>query len=255
MCSSFIYLLLGIIQGLTEFLPVSSSGHLTLLETLFGLKPDLSLNVFLHMGTLIAVFIFFWRDIYSISLKFKENISFLVGIVVMTLVTALIGLPLKLVGILENPHILPITFSATTLALALTPNGGERVKEDMSLKDALLIGLAQGFAVIPGISRSGFTIITALALGFKPDDAFKISFIGGIPAILGAFLIESKEILGGGLFLKPEELLGFISALVSGILALELLRTLLKERRIRGFWVWTGLLAVFSLISLYFWKH
>ena len=250
MASIWTYLLLGAVQGATEFLPVSSSGHLTLLEHLLGLKPSLSLNVLLHLGTLIALLLYFQRDLKDILKRLKEHTTFLAGVTVMTIVTAAIGLPLKKLGILERVGVLPISFSATTalLLLSLRAARGDRSLKELSWKDAILIGLAQGIAVIPGISRSGATIVTAMLLGYSPEEAFKLSFIGGIPAVVGAVIVElpdmTREIhLSLGLA-------GMLTSLIVGLSALELLKRVTVRGRISWFSLWTALAAACSIIII-----
>jgi undecaprenyl-diphosphatase len=206
-------IMLGIVQGLTEFLPVSSSGHLILFQKLFGVKePEVLFDICMHVGTLTAVIIVFYREIFEILIalfqipgKLKmagglfrlcevdESVRMAILIVVGSFPTALIGLLLKEVidQLFGSVKVVGFMLMVTGSLLWLTRNmktDGRSVRKT-TLKDAVLIGIAQGLAILPGISRSGATISTALFLGMDRKVASRYSFLLSIPAIFGALLL------------------------------------------------------------------
>ena len=232
-------LILAVIQGITEWLPISSSGHLVVVQEYFGLAPPVIFDVMLHVGTLLVVLIAFWKDIAGIlkavpELDFKaEEGKLAVFIVVGNIPTALIGFVY-----LVFPQIFePLFYSPLAVGIALLGTGcilyaskyGKNTKK-MSYLDAFLIGIAQGIAIIPGVSRSGITIATGLLIKLKRETAFKFSFLLSIPAVIGAMIAESENLFLGeidGLTM----VLGVIVSMIVGFVALKLLqRLLLKER-------------------------
>jgi undecaprenyl-diphosphatase len=196
---SFESLILGIVQGLTEFLPVSSSGHLALLQNLWGITENsLTYDLLLHFSTMVATACFFWRDILYlfrewlvgfVSSSGRQSEGWRLGWAVIcgTFVTAFIGFPLK--PLVERWMVVPSLVGAALLVTAFLlwyastlPRGQGKI----SLLSGLLIGVAQGLAVIPGISRSGSTIVMGLKRGLSPEEAFRFSFLLSLPAILEA---------------------------------------------------------------------
>lgn len=179
-------IILGIVQGLTEFLPISSSGHLVLLKILMGLKtPGVILEVSLHFGTLLAIITYFRKRI--LSYLTKERISL---IIIGTLPIFFVGLLLKdkIELMFTNPILVLSMLFITGSMLLLTLK--EKFGGKLNIKTAFIIGIAQSVALIPGISRSGFTVATALMLGIEREESFEFSFILAIPALLGAFTLE-----------------------------------------------------------------
>lgn len=264
------YLILGLIQGLTEFLPVSSSGHLLLFErALLKGIPDSSLlmiNVAFHMGTLIAVIMYFWRDVYSYSSAFlslfrsrkdsmSENQREVLMILLLSFPTGVIGLALKKMNIEAIP------LWGVLIALCVTSVvcfGIDRVKVLSSSGNgitpikAVILGLVQGIAVIPGISRSGSTIFTGLICGLSREKMASFSFLMSIPAITGAFLLELKELLELGtqdvhLFSLGA---GALVAMVSGYLSLALLVRLLKGKQFKVFGWYCLLVALIGFFII-----
>ena len=249
-------IILGIIQGLTEFLPVSSSAHLVFITDILGLQQNVAFDTLLHLGTLVAVVGYFWRDIVEIITsfissimdifrgKFKEGLkekpfkklSWL--LVVGTIPAGLMGILLqKQFEALFN-SVIYVGFFLIITGLLLW--GAERVKpgekdvEDISFKNALVIGIAQGIAIAPGISRSGATISAGLFSGLNRELAARFSFLLSIPAILGAALVQAKDITS---FDASTAVLiaGFLSALIFGYLAIKLLLKIIKERTLMIF--------------------
>jgi len=265
-------ILLGIIQGLTEFLPVSSSGHLVIFQHLFGLKePELFFDISVHLGTLAAVIIFFWKEIRAIiiailrfaGMYFKKEVSFshiyedidtklAFLIVVGTIPTAILGLLFHKVADLIFSSVVLVGFMLLLTGFLLfgtrwvKKKVGEGV-EHFSIKDALIIGLMQGIAIIPGISRSGSTIAVGLLLGLNRETAAKYSFLLSIPAILGAGVLGLKDISAYPAFTLKASLIGTFTSCIVGYSALRLLVYIVKKGRIHIFapYCWfAGLMAL-----------
>ena len=239
--------MLGIIQGLTEFLPVSSSGHLVIFENLLGFKePEILLDASLHLGTLLAVCIYFRSDLlkmfqglwswmnptHDTKRGLTAHASMAVMVVVGSIPTALIGLifkdPLeKLFGAVTTVGVMLLVTGVITGITKFIPE--ERGKWDrVKVWMALAIGVAQGLAIIPGISRSGSTIVCALLLGLRRETAGRFSFLLSIPAIIGAvgLQLESDAIARVGII---PLVAGFASAAVVGFFALKLLMGMVKK--------------------------
>jgi undecaprenyl-diphosphatase len=249
-------ILLGILQGLTEFLPVSSSGHLVLLQNFFGLKePELFFDISLHLGTLAATCIVFYKEIGSIlgvlirlpaSLKssggfgvlFAEDEFFRLAvlIVVGSVPTAILGVLFnKIVNqIFGAVWIVGLMLLVTGTVLHLTRNIRlqGRSRDRMGIKDALLIGLVQGLAIIPGISRSGSTISAALYLKIDRELAGRYSFLLSIPAILGALVMGLNSDAIGGTASFAAIIFGAAAAGVVGYFALKTLLHVVKQGRL-----------------------
>ncbi|MDH5492890.1 MAG: undecaprenyl-diphosphate phosphatase [Myxococcales bacterium] len=240
--------LLGVVQGFTEFLPVSSSGHVALGAFFFGLEePPLSLAIALHGGTLLATVVFLRADLRSLGASLRGGASAprtflssqdgqtLLAIVIASIPTAVIGLLLRHWA--EALSLLPWAIGACLLVsglLVLSTRGREGARAVLPLGAAALLGLAQGLAVLPGISRSGTTIAVAMLLGLRGEAAFRFSFLLSLPAVTGAVLLEllgsdAMERLGAG------ALIGGAIAALSGYLALALLRRLVTEGRLALF--------------------
>lgn len=251
---------LGIIQGLTEFLPVSSDGHLTLGSWLLGLEgPRLAFNVLLHAGTLLAVLFVFWRDLVGVvrgGLRglwgllarrrpagevWREDAEFRLAIwvVLASLPTALIGLALKpYIDGLATPLVTGGCLLLSGVALLLSKGRGEMGDEASSLGAgrSLLIGVAQGLAVLPGLSRSGSTIAGGLLLGMRREAAARFSFLLSIPAVLGALLLELKDVLEApGSESAGPIVVGALVSLGVGVLALRLLLWVTRGGRVYAF--------------------
>ena len=254
----FAALILGIVQGLTEFLPVSSSGHLVLFQEVLPVAGDEVLfDLVVHIGTLLPV-VWFYRDslIQMARAPFAEKgalserpgtkLIVLVGLA--TLPTAVIGLGLKDVfeALFDTPQVLALTFAITGGLLIATrfARRGSTDASSMLYWQALLIGLAQGLAIAPGISRSGTTIAIALFLGLDREFAARFSFLLAIPAILGAFVLTAKDAVWAEVHWGPL-IVGFLASMVSGYGALVLLVKLVKDGNFDKFawYVWALALA------------
>ena len=265
-------IILGILQGLTEFLPVSSSGHLALGQSFFGItEPALFFDVSLHMGTLLAVIVVFFKDIKGmllalfalvkqlfsgentgVMIKNNEEIRFAFLIIVGSIPTALLGLGFK-----PYVHTLFSSVSFVGCMLLITgtflwltrkvPTKGDGIMA-FGVKRALLVGVCQGMAVIPGISRSGATISAALFSGIDRETAARFSFLLSIPAIVGAMMLSLKDFIEHGSAINiTATLCGTLIAFVVGYGALVFLMGIVKKGRLHLFapYCWAlGLLAI-----------
>jgi undecaprenyl-diphosphatase len=256
-------IILGIIQGIAEWLPISSTGHLRLAEHFLGLTIPILFDVTLHIGTLIVILAFFRKDIKDIlsaliHLDFKtENGKLIPLIIVGTIPTALIGLVFsdQIESTFRTP--LPIATALIICGILLyTSKFSEEKTDNITYVTAIIFGTAQGIAIIPGLSRSGTTIAVALLLGLKREKAFKFSFLLSIPAIIGALgltLIKEHEALAQTGFGTTEILVGVIIAMTVGYFALKLLHRAIENRKFHLFafycWLLGICLIVLSLIG------
>lgn len=272
--SLFQSLVMGLIQGLTEFLPISSSGHLVLAGSLLGIQTDTGIlfEVALHLGTLISILIVFYEDIYNMIIEFfalfgnimkKRTLGLkdepyrvlLVMVFLGTVPTGIIGILFK--DILERAFSSTLVVSAmllitgTLLYIANGLKSGTKGPAQIKAADAVFIGLFQGLAITPGISRSGSTIFAGLLRGFTGELATKFSFILSIPAILGAALLQ---LLGHGTSnLSNEQLIimvpGVIMAALSGTVAIKMLIALLNSRKLQYFSYYCWFIGLIGLIA------
>ena len=191
-----IVVLLAVVQGVAEFLPISSSGHIVILGTLFGQTEILTLNIVLHLGTLLAILVYYRQRILSLLTRDRRTIGL---VIVGTLPAVVIGLWIeKTCGdVLENALLTGFMFPITGLALLWTVRAkpGEVTCLDLRYDEALLIGFAQAFAILPGISRSGATIVAGLARGMRRDEAAAFSFLLAIPVIAGGGLLHVMHLM------------------------------------------------------------
>lgn len=190
-------IILAIVQGIAEFLPISSSGHLVVLGSLLGMNEGTSeLSIILHFGTLLAIVLFYWKRIVAL---FQEDRRVIPVLIAGTLPAIVVGLLIKTYypEITESPFLVGFTLPMTGMLLLLLPKikEGEIDYQKLGYGRAILIGCAQAFAILPGISRSGSTIVVACALGLKRQAAATFSFLLAIPAILGASVLEFKDML------------------------------------------------------------
>jgi len=263
-------LLLGIIQGATEFLPVSSSGHTVLVPHLLGLgEPTLSLIAIAHQGTLLAVLIYFWQDLWRIAQGVWQglrqgqplgNADARLGwyIVAGTVPVLIVGLTLEefINGIFERPLYAAffLMITAGLLVLGERLRSGEMALSGIGWQDAVIIGLFQTLALFPGISRSGSTITGGLWRGLDRETAARFSFLLGVPAILGAGLLSVLDLIqSGDLASQAAVYLGaFLAAGVTGYAAIALLLAWLREHTLYPFAVYCalfgGLYLLFALI-------
>ena len=246
--------LLGIIQGLTEFLPISSSGHLVIGQKILGISiPGNVFEVVVHLGTLGSILIIFWPDIWQLIKSFKSTPSqkYILAIVIGTLPAVIIGLLFKdiITEAFENIKIVAITLMITGIILLITRFIKTKLK-DISIGRGLLIGIAQALAIVPGISRSGMTISLGMYLGIAPEKAAKFSFLLAIPAIAGAGLLTGLDLIGSSEPILPWSVLivGFVSSLLFGWISLKWLLGLIKSGKFHWFGVYCILIGLLSWI-------
>lgn len=266
-------LILGIVQGLTEFLPISSSAHLTMVPKLFQWKGillnSLYFDVALHGGTLLAVVIYFWKELGLIIKKFiygivqqrpfeDEHAKLGWLIIIGTIPIVIIALAFK--ELIESAFRHPVMVASMLILFGLVMAWSEKAAKTqreigtMNWKEALTIGVAQSLALMPGVSRSGITISSGLFLGFKRDEAAHYAFLLSIPSIIGATIFAVRD------FIKLTETtswvtmaIGTIAAAVAGYFCISFLLAFLKKRSLGVFVVYR---VVFGLLVLgwYFWQ-
>ncbi len=260
-------ILFGIVQGISEFLPISSTAHIIITELLLGYDfPGLSFEIFLHLASILAVAVYFRRDLAVIISGFfayrtdrsAENlVSFRFGIyiIVATIITGVLGVALKNVvaDVMKSPAFMAGALALTGVFLVIIERFhryGSRTEKEMTLRDAIIVGLGQSIAILPGVSRSGSTLIVALFAGLSRDTAVRYSFILAIPVILGSSVLAIGDIGGGffaGLGWGPLAV-SFITTFVFSWLGIAWLIDFLKKGRLVYFAVYLFILA----ITLYF---
>ncbi|MFH1398003.1 MAG: undecaprenyl-diphosphate phosphatase [Candidatus Omnitrophota bacterium] len=243
------YIILGLTQGLTEFLPVSSSGHLVIMQRILGLAgEELVLSVVLHLGTVLSLLVFFHKDIF----KLLRNFRWVLLILLVTVITGAIGISGKdfFKSMFSAPAYVSLGLLVTGAILILTKKTRGYKREDLNFKDALILGVTQAIAIVPGISRSGITISTLLLRGIKADTVFRFSFLASIPAILGAALLEAKDIALVYQGQAGNLIAGFIFSFLAGIIALSLLRKMILDAKFYyfGYYCITVALLMFLFI-------
>jgi undecaprenyl-diphosphatase len=251
---------LGIVHGATEFLPLSSGGHLALAEILFKLDGSAALRTMLRVGTLAATLIVLWSEVARTA---SGGVRALVRpsragatpgagdalvVLLASVPSAVIGLTLRApVGRwTESPLAIGLGFLGTTAALVLAHFAGPGERDQPTARGALLLGVAQGLAVLPGLSRSGATIAVALLLGVRPMRAFELSMLISLPALLGATALESREALAAP-FPGASVLVGGLAALGTGVISLHALRGIVAQGRVAWFAFWVGPLALATM--------
>lgn len=263
-------ILQAIIQGLTEFLPVSSSGHLSIYQHFTGNSGEgaLMFSAILHLGTLVAVFACFWNQIFALIVEFFamikdiftgkfsfKNMEPARRVIFMFIISTAVLIPFYLCkGFFESfsedasifAEGLCFLYTAAILFLADRSVRGTKEITDVTARDAVTIGFFQSVALLPGVSRSGSTISAGIFSGLKRDEAISYSFILGIPAILGGCLVEVKDGLAssevGVSFINC--LVGFVVAAVVGLLAIKLVQWLMKSDKFKVFYIYTAILGV-----------
>lgn len=246
-------IILGLIQGLTEFLPVSSSGHLVLFGKIFGINGDFVLfSVIMHVATLLAVIVYFYKDIWElIKHPFSKNA---IKLYIATIPTVLIVLLFK--GFIEDSFggaLLPFCFVFTAVLLIVSQILSKKVGKPISKTGAICMGIAQGIAVIPGISRSGATICTGLILGHDRKECAKFSFLMSIPIIIASMAYELLGVFKGevvelvGVF---QIILGFIFAFIVGLLSIKLMMKVVENLKLYWFSAYLAIIAVVSFFVL-----
>lgn len=256
-------ILIGIVQGLTEFLPVSSSGHIEIAEAILGTDQEESmmLTIVLHFATALSTVVVYRKDIWEIIrgfFEFKNNEStHFVGKIVLSMIpAALVGFFLEdwLEKLFDGQILLVGCMLLLTAVLLYFADKAKNTEKSVSYKDAIIIGIAQAIAILPGISRSGATISSSVLLGDDRSKAARFSFLMVIPLIFGAI---AKKILDAGGVLEftngPALLAGFIAAFISGIIACNWMIALVKKAKLTYFAIYCLIVGSIAIIySLFF---
>lgn len=246
--------ILAVIQGLTEWLPVSSSGHLVIVQTVLGLDTPLIFDVMLHVGTLIVVLTVFRKDILEI-IKALVKGDFETEGGKLALFIAVGSVPIAIIGFVFYGFLKSLFSNLVAVGLALLITGWvlffseKRIgNRKIGILDSLLIGLAQGVTIIPGISRSGVTVATGLLRRVDKAIAFKYSFLLSVPAVIGATVMESRELVAGNVNMVPL-FLGTTISMIVGYVSLKLLQKIVMNEKIHlfAYYCWIVGLAIIFL--------
>ena len=254
-------LILGLVQGMTEYLPVSSSGHLTIGSALFGIEGEenLAFTVAVHVATVCSTLVILWKEIdwilkglfkFEMNPETKYTLNILVSMI-----------PIGIVGVFFKDHVEAIFGSGllivgcmllvTAFLLAFAYYAKPRIKENISMRDAFIIGLAQACAVLPGLSRSGSTIATGLLLGNKKENLAQFSFLMVIPPILGEALLDIMKGLSGeevmGDISTLSLVVGFLAAFVSGCIACKWMINIVKKGKLIYFAIYCAIVGAITV--------
>lgn len=282
-------IILGIVQGIAEFLPISSSGHLAIFKKIFGLSDvGLTYDILLHAGTLVAVFVVYWKDIWELiregfgiigdffknvgrffgnfrKEKKKEYIKiistpyrkFVMLIIISTIPTGIMGVLFKEIFNLDNPSIIipGIGLLITGLMLFIVDElpVGNKTPNEMTYKNSIVLGIAQGIATLPGISRSGTTLTVGVLSGLERKFAIKYSFIMSIPAILGACVLDVKDLFEPENAITNTELMyyfmGALVACIVGFICIKTLLVLYRNRKMKYFSYYCFTVGIIAIIA------
>lgn len=255
---------MGLIQGLTEYLPVSSSGHLTIASALFGIKAEenLAFTIAVHVATVLSTLVILWKEIAWIFkglFRFENNAEtrYVANIVVSMIPVGIVGVFFKdkveeIFG--AGVAVVGAMLLVTALLLTFSYYAKPRQKENISLKDAFIIGLSQAVAVLPGLSRSGTTIATGLLLGNNKAKLAQFSFLMVIPPILGEALLDTVKMIKHGTAAVMGDIslgilaVGFVAAFVSGCIACKWMISIVKRGKLIYFAVYCAVVGVATLI-------
>ena len=267
-------LIMGLVQGLTEFLPVSSSGHLVIFGEILNLQIEdgNAFSVLLHVATFLSVCFIYYKDIIELIKEFFLMIGdifrrkgdwnrpyrrMLIMLIIATIPAVVVGLIFKLFGLdamLSNLLVVGLMLLVTAALMYFVDhcNTNRYDASNATYKSSLAVGLAQACALMPGLSRSGSTITAARAAGYKKEFAIKFSFLMSLPAILGAAVLEGAGlIMDGGFAIEALPLIvGFIAAAVSGILAIKFLINLLNKNRFYVFSIYCGIVGLICIVFI-----
>ena len=270
-------IILGIVQGLSEFLPISSSGHLALLQHFFGIQSDnvMMFTVMLHVGTLVSVFIMYWSDIWALikefflmiadlctgkGLRLKERPVRKLGLMIIWAT-----IPTAIMGLLFNDFFESLNSKLWAIAIGWIITGfmlyfSEKISrnrngiEEMRFRDGFLIGVLQGIAICPGISRSGSTMVGGLSTGLRREFAVRFAFLISIPTILGAAVMEAPDAMqasASGMAMGPV-IVGVIVSAVCGVLAIKAMIKVVIAQKLKWFayyvWVLGAVILVYSFV-------
>ena len=275
----WIAIVLGAVQGVAEFLPISSSGHLSLLQYFFGMpEPDALYNILLHFATLVAVCAVYRQDLAEMITEFIRAVAELLGrggkkkrgdvpearrlVLLLVLATLPLFLVLPFDDLVEamgaNPTFVSLMLLLTGCILFLSDQygGGKKSGRTATVRDVLMVGLAQGMATIPGLSRSGTTISAGMALGFERGFAVRFSFLMSLPAVFGATLLKVVKVVGAGGFdagLLPMYLVGMAVAGVVGYFSIALVKLLADKGKFGKFAYYCWAVGAIALVASLVW--
>ena len=253
-------IILGIVQGLTEFLPVSSSGHLMLaseiLNTDLSAADDLTFSLTLHAATVLSTIVVLWREVWKLakgvfSTKFNDEQAYLLKIIISMIPVGIVGFCFMdyIEAAFSSVLVVGVMLLITALLLTFAYKAKPRQKSEISYRDAFIIGIAQACATLPGLSRSGSTIATGLLLGNKKESVAQFSFLMVLPPILGNALLDIiKGEFGGGVELLPL-IAGFIAAFVTGALACKFMLEIVKRGKLIWFAIYCALAGAVAIAT------
>jgi len=238
-------LILSLVQGITEWFPISSSGHLAIAEELLGVQ-DFGFVIYLHFASVLAVVILFWKDI--INLFVKKRWKYILKLIVAIVPVAIIGLLLKehVINAFNNLFFIGIFFIIFGVFVYYTKYA-EQTKGKPSFLDSIFIGISQVFALFPGVSRSGMTMGSGLSLGLKKEEAIKFSFLLAIPIIIGASLLESRKIAVADISFAAF-LTSFTITLLISLLTIKFLIRIIKTNKFYYFGIYNMILGIVLLL-------
>lgn len=264
-------IIIGLVQGLTEFLPISSSTNLIFIQQFLGVNEPLAFDVLLHLGTLVAVISYFWRDILQMIISlFSSLVDLFKGRFIseikkdqykkLTWYVIIATIPVGITGYLFNSIVESLFTGVIIPAFFLIINGciiyfsqrmnsGKIDLKNMSLKEAIIVGCGQACAILPGLSRSGTTLATGLFLGLEKEFAAKFTFILSIPVIIGAAVYELKDVSLGGSIELTAWIVGFLVSVICGYLAIKFLLKLIEERDLDVFAYYSWIVGAIILVG------
>ena len=259
------YLILGIIQGFTEPIPVSSSGHLVIFESLLniGTINDLNFEIFVNFGSFIAIFYYYRKEIFDIirdffsyikykDKKYKVNYNYAWLIIIATIPAGIVGLLFKsVIESLTSVKLVGISLLITALMLFLVKNlKGKKEKENMTIMDALVVGLFQVIALFPGISRSGSTLVGGMARNLDRTCAFKFSFMLYLPISIATMILSLKDILSFDKSLIMPYTLGMVSATIMTYYSIQWFKNILEKGKIKYFVYYCLIVGLITILFL-----
>ena len=255
--------ILGVVQGLTEFLPVSSSGHLQLANEILGTNLDpesnLTFSLTLHAATVLSTIVILWSEVWRLikgvfSRTFTEEQAYVLKIIISMIPVGIVGVFFKdyIEAAFSSIVVVGVMLLCTAVLLSFAYYAKPRQKESISYRDAFIIGLSQALAVLPGLSRSGTTIATGLLLGNKKESVAQFSFLMVLPPILGNALLDIvKGDFGGGVEVVPT-VAGFIAAFVTGCIACKWMIGIVKRGKLIWFALYCALAGAVALATAIF---
>jgi undecaprenyl-diphosphatase len=247
-------IILGIVQGITEWLPISSKSHLILMQNIFGITQPIIFDLMLHIASLAVVIFVFWKDIWELIVgivnRKRESLMMALFIIIATIPIAIIGYLLEnfVKSTMGSLYVLGYGFLFTALIIYLSRFPRKKDKA-LTFWNSLIIGLGQVLSLFPGVSRSGTTISTGMILGIKKEDIARFSFIIFIPAILGATVLELKDI--GQIGSISSLIVGMIVTMIVGYLSLKLLLDIIRKDKFSWFSVYCAVLGILVLLFAY----